>query len=166
MRASGVVSRDYSKWGRTYRNGEASGHPIKIVGVLAHSHHLGHNGLICPLHTEDFCKLLEVLGRCLTDGEDGVAQPAHTQAAQLLVEELDTELRGKERDVFDDGQSHAPLLVFCELNDGGKKGLRQELNADNWEMSGNVHSSADISYHCSPAQASILCSAVRRGTHP
>ena len=98
--------------------------------MLAHSHNLGHDGLVGPLHAEDFGELLQVLGRRFTDREDGVAQPAHAQAAELLVEELDAELRGKEGDVFDDSQTDAPLLVFGELDNRREEGLRQQLDAD------------------------------------
>ena len=40
------------------------------------------------------------------------------------------ELRGKEGNVFDDGQADAPLLVFGELDNRREEGLRQQLDAD------------------------------------
>lgn len=98
--------------------------------MLTHGHDLGNDCLVGPLNAKDLGELLQVLGRCLTNGENGVTQPAHAQAAELLVEEFDAELRGKEGNVFDDGQTDAPLLVFGELDDGGKKGLRQKLDAN------------------------------------
>jgi hypothetical protein len=91
--------------------------------MLTHGHDLGDNGIIGPLDTENFSEFLQVLSGRFTDREDGIAEPAHAQAAKLLVEELHAELRRQKWDVFDDGQSHAPLLVFGELNNGGEQGL-------------------------------------------
>jgi hypothetical protein len=48
----------------------------------------------------------------------------------LFIEEIDSQLAGKEGDVFNDGKSDSPLLIFGQLNDSGKKGLRQELDAN------------------------------------
>jgi hypothetical protein len=98
--------------------------------MLTHGHDLRDNGIARPLNTEDFRKLLEVLSRSFTDRENRVAKPAHAQAAQLLVEEFDAKLRCEQRNVFDDCEPDAPLLVFGELHDGGKEGLREELDAD------------------------------------
>jgi hypothetical protein len=78
----------------TYGDSKAGRHPVEIVRVLAHSHHLRNNGIIGPLNAENLGQLLQVLGRRLTDREDGVAKPAHAQAAELLIKELYTELRG------------------------------------------------------------------------
>jgi hypothetical protein len=100
--------------------------------VLAHGHDLGDNRLVGPLNTENLGELLQVLCRGLTDRENGVAQPAHAQAAELLIEELDAKLRGKKRDVFDDGQTNAPLLVFRKLNNSGEEGLRKKLDANDY----------------------------------
>jgi hypothetical protein len=130
----------------TYRDSKAGRHAVEIVRVLAHSHDLGYNGLVRPLDAEHFGQFLEILSRGLTDREDGVTEPAHTQAAELLVEELDAELRCEKRNVFDDGQSNAPLLVFGELDNGGKEGLREQLDSDDvvdrLELGDNVQ--ADI----------------------
>jgi hypothetical protein len=104
-----------------YRDCKASRHSVKIIGVLSHSHDLGNNGFICPFHSKDFCELLEVLRSCLSDGEDGVAQPTHTEVAELLIEKLDAELASKKRDIFYDGEADTPLLVFGQLNNGGKE---------------------------------------------
>lgn len=97
---------------------------------MTHCHDLRDDRLICPFHTEDLGELLQVLSRGFTDGENCITQPAHAQAAEFLVEELDAKLRGKERDVFDDSQTDAPLLVFGKLNNGGKERLRQKLDAN------------------------------------
>jgi len=80
--------------------------------VIAHGHHLGDNGLTRPIDTKDLCKLLQIVCRCLTDGEDSVTEPAHTEGTQLLIEELDTQLARQQRDVLDDGQANTPLLVL------------------------------------------------------
>jgi hypothetical protein len=98
--------------------------------MLTHRHDLGHNSIIGPLYAEDLSKLLEVLGRCFTDGEDCVAQPAHAKTAQLLVEELNAELGSEERYVFDNSQPHPPLLVFSKLDDGREERLRKKLDTD------------------------------------
>jgi hypothetical protein len=86
--------------------------------MLAHSHDLGDNGIVGPLDAKDLGQLLEVLGRRLTDREDGVAEPA-------LIKELHTQLRCEKRNVFDDGQSNTPLLVLGKLDNGRKEGLRK-----------------------------------------
>lgn len=66
----------------------------------------------------------------LTDRENGVAEPAHAQTAELLVEELDAELAGKQRNVLDDGQPDAPLLVLGELDNGREQRLGKEVDAN------------------------------------
>ena len=115
---------------KTYRNGEAGRHAVQIVRMLTHCHDFGYDRLIRPLNAKDFCELLQVLSRGFTNGEDGVAQPAHAQTAEFFVKKLNAELRSKERNIFDDGQADAPLLVFSELNNSGEEGLRQEFNAN------------------------------------
>ena len=102
----------------TYANGKASRHPVKIIGMIAHSHHLGDDFLASPLGSKNLSKLLEILCRSLTDRKDGIAQPAHAQAAQLLVEEFNAQLASQQRDILDNSQPHSPLFVFCQLNDG------------------------------------------------
>lgn len=84
----------------------------------AHSHHFRNDGLAGPLDAEDLGQLLEVAGRGISDREDRVTQPPHAQRTQFLIEELHPELAGKKRDVLNYGQSHSPLLVFGELDDG------------------------------------------------
>lgn len=99
--------------------------------MFGHGCHLGYDSAACPLDTKDLCELLEILRAGLTNAEDRVAQPRHAQTAEFLVEELDAELRSQKRDVLNDGQSNAPLLIFCKLHDGRKKRLRQKLDANN-----------------------------------
>lgn len=98
--------------------------------MLAHCHDLGDDRFVGPFNTEDFSELLQVLCRGFTDRKHSVTQPAHAQAAELLIKELDAELRGEEGDIFDNGEANTPLLVFSELNDSGEKGLREKLNAN------------------------------------
>lgn len=100
--------------------------------MLTHGHDLGDNCLVGPLNAKHLCELLQVLSRGLTDRENGVAEPAHAQAAELLVEELDAELRGKKGNVFDDGETDTPLLVFGELDNGGEEGLGKKLDANDY----------------------------------
>jgi hypothetical protein len=102
--------------------------------VLAHSHDLGDDRIVGPLDTEDLSKLLQILGGCLADRENGVAEPAHAQAAELLVEELYAKLRRKKGNVFDNGQPNTPLLILGKLDYSGEEGLRKELDADDCEM--------------------------------
>ena len=115
----------------TYRNSEASGHSVEVVGMLCHDGNLGHDGRARPLDAKDFRKLLQVLRASFPNAEDGVAEPGHAERAEFLVEELDAELGSQERYVLDDGQAHSPLLVFRKLDDGREKGLREQVNADN-----------------------------------
>jgi hypothetical protein len=42
----------------------------------------------------------------------------------LLIEELNSQLAGEKRDIFNDGKAHAPLLILGQLNNCGKKRLR------------------------------------------
>lgn len=91
--------------------------------MIAHSHHLGNNGLACPLHAKDLGQLLEVVRRRLANREDGVAQPPHAQGTQLLIEELNSELAGQQGDVLDDSQANTPLFVFGQLDDCGQQRL-------------------------------------------
>lgn len=91
--------------------------------MVAHGHDFGDDSLAGPLHAKHFCQLAEVVSSCFTNGENSVTEPLHAQVAQLLVEEADAELAGQQRNVFDDGQTHAPLLVFGELNNSWEERL-------------------------------------------
>lgn len=106
-----------------YRDSKACCHPIKVVRVIAHSHHLGNDCFAGPLDAKDLGKFLQVTGRSLTNGEDSVAKPTHAKATQLVIKELNTELACQQRDIFDDGQANSPLLVFGKLDDRRKKRL-------------------------------------------
>lgn len=97
---------------------------------MAHLHDLGDDRILRPVDAKHLGELAQVDRRSLADGKDGVAEPPHAEVGKLLVEEGDAELLGEERDVLDDGLPNAPLLVFGELDDGGQKSLREELDAD------------------------------------
>lgn len=114
----------------TYGNGKAGGHAVKIVRMLAHSHHLRNNRLLRPIDTENLGELLKILSGRLTDGKDGVTEPPHAEITQLLIEEFDTKLTGKKGNVFDDSETHSPLLVLGQLDNCGKKRLGKEVDAD------------------------------------
>lgn len=103
---------------KTYRNGKAGGHSVQVVGVAAHSHYLGNDLLTCPLYAKHLRQLLQVVCSSLANGEDSVSQPAHAQAAELFVEKFDAKLAGKQWDILDNGETHSPLLIFGQLDDG------------------------------------------------
>lgn len=103
-----------------------------------------------PLDAEDLGQLLEVDGCALTNAENVVSEPTHAKVAELVVEELDAELRREERNVLNDGLSHAPLLVFGKVNDGRQKRLREQVNAD------NVVDELELAYQLEPDIALIV----------
>lgn len=99
--------------------------------MLSHGHHLGDNRALRPFHPKHFSQLPQVSGCCLPNGEDGVAEPSHAEVTELLIEELNAQLASKKRDIFDDGKSNTPLLIFSQLNNSGQERLGQEVDADN-----------------------------------
>lgn len=70
--------------------------------MLTHRHDLGDNILAGPLNTKNLGQLFEIGGCSLSNRKDRITEPAHTQGTELLIEELDTKLTSKERNVFDD----------------------------------------------------------------
>lgn len=84
--------------------------------MLAHCHDLGYNGICRPVNTKDFCQVFEIVCAGFTDAKHRVAKPAHAQTTKLLVEEFHAQLAGEQRDVLDDGQTDAPVLVFGQLD--------------------------------------------------
>lgn len=115
--------------------------------MLPHGHHLGDNGFLGPLDTEDLCELLQVLSSSFSDREDGIAQPSHAKITQLLIEELDAQLAGEKGDVFDDGKTHAPLLVLSQLDNCWKKRLREKFDANDWRMVRQILMGRTIQQH-------------------
>lgn len=114
----------------THGNGKAGGHAVKIVRMLAHSHHLRNNRLLRPIDAKDLCELLEILSGRLTNGKNGVTEPAHAEITQLLIEKFDTKLASKKGNVFDDSETHSPLLVLGQLDNCGKERLRKKVDAN------------------------------------
>lgn len=103
-----------------YCNGGACRHAIQIVSLTTQGHHFRDDSLPGPVDTEHFGELLQILCRSFSNGEYGIPEPAHAEIAQLLVKELHSQLLREERDIFDDGKSYSPLLVFCKLNNSWK----------------------------------------------
>lgn len=126
------VSKTQQAWDqlKAYRDRKASRHSVKVVGMLAHGHDLRDDSFAGPLYAKYFSELFEVLSGCLSYREDSVTKPAHAEIAKLLIEEFHTKLARKKRNVVDNGQSHAPLLVFGQLNNGREERLRKKIDAD------------------------------------
>ena len=61
-----------------------------------------------------------------------IDEPLHAESIELLIEELDSELAGEQRHVFDDRQADAPLVVLRQFHDRRQKRLRQLANADHF----------------------------------
>ena len=97
---------------KTHRNCETCRHSVEVVGVLSHGHHLGDNRTLGPFHPKHFSQLPQVSGCRLPNGEDGIAEPSHAEVTKLLIEKLHTQLASKKGDIFDDGKSDTPLLIF------------------------------------------------------
>lgn len=57
-----------------------------------------------------------------------INEPSHAKGVEFIIKELNTELTGQQRHVLDDCQTHAPLVVFCELDYGRQQRLRQLLD--------------------------------------
>ncbi len=106
--------------------------------MRAQSHHFRNDRLVGPFHAKHLGQLLQILSGRLADREHGITEPAHAERAQLFVKELHAQLTCEQRDVFDDRETHAPLLIFGELDDGGQKRLREQFNADDWKFFSGV----------------------------
>lgn len=60
---SGQVSACQKKLNQhAYRNSEAGGHSIEVIGMLAHGHDLRYDGVVGPLNTKHLGEFLQVLG--------------------------------------------------------------------------------------------------------
>lgn len=86
-----------------YRDGEACGHSVEIIRMFAHHDDLWDNGVARPPNSEDFSQLLQVFGSCFPYRENSVTQPAHAKRAQLIVEEILSELACEQWDVLNNG---------------------------------------------------------------
>ena len=107
-----------------------------------------------PVYTKHLDQFLQVDGRGLPDGEYNIPKPRHTEVAELLIEELLAKLSGKQGNIFDDRLPDTPLLVRCKLDDCGKKGLREEVNADDCTPLGlTLAGERQQTYHYSRAPA-------------
>ena len=103
--------------------------------MLSHGHNLGDDRALSPLHSKDFCQFPQISGGRLSDGEDGVTEPSHAKVTELLIKKLDAQLTRKKGDIFDYGKTDAPLLILCQLDNGGEKRLGQKLDPDNYYKS-------------------------------
>ena len=92
--------------------------------MLPHGHNLGDNGVIGPFHSKYLCELPKVLSGRFSNRENSVTEPSHAKVAKLFVEELNSELTGKKRDVFNYGKTNAPLLVLSQLDNSREQRLR------------------------------------------
>ena len=61
-----------------------------------------------------------------------IDEPLHAKSVELLIEEFDSKLAGKQRHVLYDGQPDAPLVVFGQFDDGRQQGLRQFSNTNDF----------------------------------
>lgn len=100
--------------------------------MLSHSHDLRDDRPLGPVNAEYFRELPKILRSGLSNREDSVTKPPHAEITELLIEELDTQLAGKQRDVFDDGKADSPLLILSQLNNSGEKRLRKQFNANDY----------------------------------
>ena len=78
----------------TYRNSKASGHPVQVIGVLAHRRHVRNDRLLGPLDPENLSKFLEIESRSFSDRVHCIGKPAQTQIVKLFIEECDAQLTG------------------------------------------------------------------------
>ena len=100
--------------------------------MLSHGHNLGNNGVLGPFHTKHLCELPKVLGGRFSNRENSITKPTHTEVAKLFIEELNSELTGKKRNIFNYGKTNSPLLVLSQLDNGRQQRLREKLNSDNY----------------------------------
>lgn len=89
--------------------------------MLTHPHHLGDDRALSPVDTKYFRQLPQILSSSLANGENCITEPAHAKLAELFVEELDSQLACKQGDVFDNRETHSPLLVFGQLDNSREK---------------------------------------------
>jgi hypothetical protein len=112
--------------------------------MFAHLDDLRQDRSLGPIDTENVGQLFQVDGSRLSYAENGISQPGHAEAAEFFVKELHSELGCEQGDVFDDGLTNSPLLVFGELHDGGQESSRELLNSDDCEGRGNDESRTNV----------------------
>ena len=76
--------------------------------MRSHGDNLGHNLRPGPFHTEYLRQFLQIDGCCLSNAVYSVPQPRHAQTRELFIKELFAQLRGQQRDVFNDRLSYPP----------------------------------------------------------
>lgn len=76
--------------------------------MRSHGNYLGHNLRPGPLHTEYLRQFFEIDRRGLPNAVYCIPQPRHAQARELLIKKVLAQLRGQQRDVFNDSLSHPP----------------------------------------------------------
>jgi len=86
--------------------------------MRSHGNYLGHNLSPSPLYTEYLRKFLQIDGRGLPNAVHSIPQPRHAQTRELLIEELFAQLRGQQRDIFNDRLSYPPRFILRKLDDG------------------------------------------------
>lgn len=104
--------------------------------MTGHCDNFWDNGPPCPVHPKHLDQILQVDGSGLPDGEHNIPKPRHTEVAELLIEELLAKLSGEQGNIFDDRLPNTPLFVRCQLDNCGKKGLREEVNTDDCSQLG------------------------------
>ena len=109
---------------------EQTCHANQIVLVTGHVQHLRNNCGLCPFVAKLLDELLQVVGGGLADGEHMIEQPVSVQVIEFLVEELYAQLTGQQRHVLDNGETHTPLGVLGQLDNGRQQALRQSLDAN------------------------------------
>ena len=61
------------------------------------------HGLPCPWQAKDFGKLSKIDRGRFSDRKDGISEPIHAEIAELFIKELDAQLVGEQRNVFNNG---------------------------------------------------------------
>jgi len=122
--------------------------------MTGHCDDFGDNSSPRPFYTKHLDQFLQVDGGSLPDGEYNIPKPRHAEVAELLIEELLAKLSREQWNIFDDRLPDTPLLIRCKLDDCGKKGLREEVNADDCSLLGfAIASERQQTYHYSRVQA-------------
>lgn len=76
--------------------------------MRSHGNYFRHNLRPGPLDAKYFGQFLQIDGRSLPDAVYSIPQPRHAQARELFIKEFFAQLRGKQRNVFNDCLSYPP----------------------------------------------------------